>query len=386
MEIGVAPSGVFQSRPTANVFTTLLSLGPMSRVDLARHTGLSQAAITRAVRPLLDERFVIEEPYQPSGRSTGRPALSLRVIETRAAFIGIKITEDEVIAVLTDLRAQIRQTLHVPLTTHQVDEVVAVVASAVDELGGGRGRLRALGVSVSGDTDPTVGFVRASAFLGWRNVPLGYLVQTATGVPTALDNDVRALTVAEQLFGAGAGASSFALVTVGAGIGCGLVVHGRVIAGAHGVAGELGHLPIFPGDGPECACGNRGCLEAIASDHAILRDVRELTGSGNLTLCECLDLAHRGEDAVRAVYARAGHAIGLGIASVANLIGPSRIILSGEGLAAYDLFEGQIRHAFAERAFGAAADCELIVRPLPFDEWARGAAAIAIQRTLTPRA
>jgi predicted NBD/HSP70 family sugar kinase len=388
MDLGVAPSGVFQSRATAQVFTTLLSLGSMSRVDLARHTGLSPAAVTRAVRPLLDERYIVEAPAEHGRDATiGRPATSLRVRSDRAAFIGVKITGDQVIAVLTDLRAQTAATRHVPLPARDVDAVVPLVANVVDELRGqlGRhqGRLRALGVSVSGDIDPLAGFVRSSAFLGWRDVPLTYLMQSATGVPTTLDNDVRALTVAEGLFGAGAGLSSFVLVTVGAGIGCGIVVHDRVIAGARGVAGELGHLPVLPDDGPECVCGNRGCLEAIASDHAILRDVRDLTGDERMTLGQCLELAHRGEPAVRAVYARAGHAIGLGIASVANLIGPSRIILSGEGLAAYGLFEDQIRKVFADHAFGAAAECELIVRPLPFDEWARGAAAIAIQRTMT---
>jgi predicted NBD/HSP70 family sugar kinase len=388
MELGVAPSGVFQSRATAQVFTTLLSLGSMSRVDLARHTGLSPAAVTRAVRPLLDDRYIVEAPAEQGRDATvGRPATSLRVRPDRAAFIGVKITEDEVIAVLTDLRAQTTATRHMPLSARGVDAVVPLVAGVVDEfrghLGRNQGRLRALGVSVSGDTDPLAGFVRSSAFLGWRDVPLTYLMQTATGVPTTLDNDVRALTVAEQLFGAGAGVSSFVLVTVGAGIGCGIVVHDRVIAGARGAAGELGHLPVLPDDGPECVCGNRGCLEAIASDRAILRDVRNLTGDEQMTLGQCLELAHQGEPAVRAVYARAGRAIGLGIASVANLTGPSRIILSGEGLAAYGLFEGQIREVFAEHAFGAVADCELIVRPLPFDQWARGAAAIAIQRTMT---
>jgi predicted NBD/HSP70 family sugar kinase len=292
--------------------------------------------------------------------------------------------------VLTDLRAEISATRHAPLPARDAGAVLPVVATVTEELRGhlgrNQGRLRALGVSVSGDTDPVTGFVRSSSFLGWHDVPLAYLVQTATGVPTTLDNDVRALTVAEQMFGAGAGASSFVLVTVGAGIGCGIVVHDRVIAGAHGVAGELGHIPIMPEDGPQCGCGNRGCLEAIASDHAILRDVRRVTGDEGMTLGRCLALAHQGNTEVRAVYARAGHAIGLGIAAVANLVGPSRIILSGEGLAAYDLLEGQIRQVFAEHVFGAAADCELIVRPLPFDEWARGAAAIAIQRTMTSAA
>ncbi len=189
---------------------------------------------------------------------------------------------------------------------------------------------------------------------------------------------MRALTVAEQWFGDGVGLSDFAVVTVGAGIGCGLVVHGRVVSGAHGVAGEIGHVPVDP-DGPPCHCGNSGCLEAVAADAAILARVREVTGSDVAGTAEAVALAHRGDEGARAVYARAGEAIGRGIATVANLLGPQRVIISGEGLAAYDLYARQIRDGFAAAAFGSAARCEVRTRPLPFEEWARGAAATAIQ-------
>jgi predicted NBD/HSP70 family sugar kinase len=209
-------------------------------------------------------------------------------------------------------------------------------------------------------------------------VPLAELAAMTTGLPVTVDNDVRALTVAEQWFGAGAGLTDFALVTVGAGIGCGLVVHGRVVAGAHGVAGEIGHVVVDPA-GPPCHCGNRGCVEAIAGDAAIVARVREVTGVQVGDTAEALALAHRGDAGAREVYARAGEAIGRGIATVANLLGPERVIISGEGLAAYDLFAEQIRYSFAEAAFGSAARCDVRTRPLPFGEWARGAAATAIQ-------
>jgi predicted NBD/HSP70 family sugar kinase len=97
-----------------------------------------------------------------------------------------------------------------------------------------------------------------------------------------------------------------------------------------------------------------------------------------------MDQAHHGDQRLRAGYRRAGRAIGLALATVANLIGPQRIVLSGEGLAAYDLYQDEVRDTFAARAFGAAVDCELILRPLPFEEWARGAAAVAIQTLITP--
>ncbi|TQJ37368.1 ROK family protein, partial [Streptomyces sp. SLBN-115] len=186
----------------------------------------------------------------------------------------------------------------------------------------------------------------------------------------------------EQWFGAGVGLSNFAVVTVGAGVGCGLVVHGRVVAGAHGVAGEIGHVTVDP-DGPLCHCGNRGCVEAIAADPAILARIRERTGVEVADTAQAVDLARRGDAHAREAYSRAGEAIGRGIATVANLLGPERVVISGEGLAAYDLFAEQIRGAFAAAAFGSAARCDLQTRPLPFEEWARGAAATAIQSFIT---
>ncbi|MEU1369114.1 ROK family transcriptional regulator [Streptomyces sp. NPDC005803] len=364
------------------VFTTVLTHGPLTRTEIARRTTLSSAAVTKAVRPLMDAGYLVEGVDEEARSSVGRPANPVRVDGGRALFIGVKVTGDEIIAVLTDLCCRIRVARHVRLTTREPGAVLATIAGLVLELlteADGYGvEVRRIGLAVSGDVDRAAGVVRYSPFLDWRDVPLADLAETVTGLPVTVDNDVRALTVAEQWFGAGVGLSDFALVTVGAGIGCGLVVHGRVVSGAHGVAGEIGHLSIDP-LGPPCHCGNNGCVEAIAGDSAIVRRVREVTGLPVADPQEALELAHRGDPGAREAYARAGEAIGRAIGAVVNVIGPQRVIISGEGLAAYDLFAEQIRDAFTSSAFGTAAQCDVMTRPLPFEEWARGAAATAIQ-------
>ncbi|WP_328833513.1 MULTISPECIES: ROK family transcriptional regulator [unclassified Streptomyces] len=366
----------------SQVFTTVLSHGPLTRLEVARRTGLSAAAVTKAVRPLMEAGYLAEGADQDAPPALGRPANLVRVDGGRALFIGVKVTGDEIIAVLADLCCRLRVARHVPLTDHDPKAVLASIADLAqelrieaDELGI---RVLGLGLAVSGDVDRGEGVVRYSPFLDWRDVPLAELAAMTTGLPVTVDNDVRALTVAEQWFGAGAGLTDFAVVTVGAGIGCGLVVHGQVVAGAHGVAGEIGHVVVDP-VGPLCHCGNRGCVEAIAGDAAILTRVREVTGVHVADTAEALALAHRGDAGAREVYARAGEAIGRGIATVVNLFGPERVIISGEGLAAYDLFAEQIRDSFTAAAFGSAARCDVHTRPLPFDQWARGAAATAIQ-------
>ncbi|WEO99689.1 ROK family transcriptional regulator [Streptomyces sp. FXJ1.172] len=364
------------------VFTTLLSHGPLTRSEVARRTSLSPAAVTKAVRPLMELGYLVEGVDEEARPAVGRPASLVWVDGGSALFIGIKVTGDEIIAVLADLCCRVRISRHLRLTDREPQAVLPALTALVQELlteADGFGvRVRGVGIAISGDVDRTDGVVRYSPFLEWRDVPLAEIARTATGLPVTVDNDVRALTVAEHWFGAGVGLSDFALVTVGAGIGCGLVVHGRVVSGAHGVAGEIGHVSLDP-LGPLCHCGNRGCVEAIAADPAILRAVRAATGRQVGDAAEALALAHRGEPGVRAVYARAGEAIGKAIGFLVNLLGSERVIISGEGLAAYDLVAEGIQDAFAASAFGTAAQCDVMTRPLPFEEWARGAAATAIQ-------
>lgn len=366
----------------SQIFTTVLSHGPLTRLEVARRAGLSAAAVTKAVRPLLADGYLVEAADEEARPALGRPASLVRVDGGRALFIGVKVTGSELIGVLTDLCCRIRLARRVPLTDRATKAALASTAELAHELLAEAEDFGApvlgLGVAVSGDVDRAEGTVRYSPFLDWRDVPLAELAATTTGLPVTVENDVRALTVAEQWFGAGAGLSDFAVVTVGAGIGCGLVVHGRVVAGAHGVAGEIGHVTVDPA-GPPCHCGNRGCVEAIAGEAAIVSRIREATGIPVADATEAVRLAHQGVAGVREVYARAGEAIGRGIATVANLLGPERVIISGEGLAAYDLFAEQIRDAFTAAAFGSAARCDVQTRPLPFEEWARGAAATAIQ-------
>jgi predicted NBD/HSP70 family sugar kinase len=366
----------------SQIFTTLLSHGPLTRAETARRAGLSPAAITKAVRPLIEAGYLVEDTDEEARGALGRPANPVRVEGSRALFIGIKVTGDEIIGVLTDLCCRIRIARHVRFDSPGPQAVLASTTALVRELlteADGFGvRVQGVGVAVSGDVDRAGGVVRYSPFLEWHDIPLAEVVGVATGLPVTVDNDVRALTVAEQWFGAGAGLSDFAVVTVGAGIGCGLVVHGRVVSGAHGVAGEIGHLSVDP-TGPLCHCGNRGCVEAIAADSALVRGVRDTTGIQVAGAAQALELAHRGDAGAREVYARAGAAIGRAIGAVANLLGSERVIISGEGLAAYHLFAEQIRDAFAVSAFGTAARCDVKTRPLSFEEWARGAAATAIQ-------
>ncbi|WP_354637607.1 ROK family transcriptional regulator [Kitasatospora camelliae] len=364
------------------ILAMLLAESPLSRVELARRTGLSSTAVTKAARPLIDDGYLHELPPERTAPGAGRPANPLTVTSGREFFAGVKISADTLYGTVCDLRARMRTTIHRPLGERDPDSVSALlidlVAELLDTRPEFRERTRHLGIAVSGDVDRAAGRVRYSVLPGWRDVPLAKAIAGATGLNVTVENDVKALTVTEHWFGEGIGTEYFALVTIGAGIGSGLVVNGRLIAGAYGVAGEMGHIGIDPA-GPRCHCGQTGCVEAIASSDAILAAVRGATGREDLDFDGAVLLARGGNPAAREVFARAGRAIGTGIATLVSLLGPERVVVTGEGLDTYDLFGAHIKDAYEAHCFKAAAKCPLTLRPLPWEEWARSAAVIGIQ-------
>lgn len=394
-------SGPVEGSPAeAAVLITVLTAGPISRADIARRTGLSSAAVTRAAQPLIEAGFLRPAPASSEetgaaarngeeGGRMGRPSLPLVVNPLHTGAIGVKLTDREAFGVVCDLAGEVRAGASLPLITTTVDATVEVVADLVGrlrEVAEGIGfavSVRHVGLSVSGDVDHESGQVRYSPFLGWHQVDLGALVADRLRCPVVVENDVKALTVAEQWFGLGRGADDFTLVTIGAGIGCAIVIGGELVRGAHSVAGEIGHLPLGDAAVP-CHCGGHGCIEAEAGTEALTRRCREVVGDPALTLEQAIARARSGDRALAEVFQRAGRLVGLAIASVVNLIGSEQVIVSGEGVTSWDLVGPTIRDTFARQAFGAARRTPLHLQPLPFEEWARGAAAVALEEIAFP--
>jgi predicted NBD/HSP70 family sugar kinase len=361
------------------VFRRILTHGPIGRVDISRATGLSQAAVTKAVTPLIGAGFIVESDENRPSPSIGRPISPLAVAHDRAHIIGVKVTADRTYGVLTDLGANTLARTEELNATPAVADVITAVTRVVDTLRAASDTpIDGLGVAVSGDVDRNGGVVRDSPLLGWRQVPLAKALEEATGIPTVLENDVRALTVTELFFGSGRDAESFAIMTIGTGIGCGIYLHGRVVQGAHGVAGEIGPLPLAS-DEAVCACGRRGCVEAVASTAAILDLIRRGHDDDSLTIDDAFALAHQDDPIARNAFEQAGAVIGSALAALVNLIGPELVVIAGENVTEYELYEAHLRSTFAEHAFGAASDCEIVLRPHVFDDWARGAAACVVE-------
>ncbi|MFI9781388.1 ROK family protein [Streptomyces sp. NPDC051956] len=371
--------------PTApavtTVLTEILKRGPIPRIEVAQRTGLSQTAVTKAVARLTEQGLISAHDHRRSS-APGRPVQPLSVQAEAALAIGITVRVDEIFGVVTTLRAEVRQSIHRPLASTVpaavADSVATVIDTLLAELGPDAERVLGAGVAVSGEVDSTSGIVRTSPRLNWSDVPLRDLVQERHDLPVHIDNDVRALSIAEEWFGIGVDANSFAILTIGAGIGCGLYVNGDIVAGDHGVAGEIGHLPLGPSD-LLCTCGRHGCVETVASSNAIIQAIRAAKQDPLLTMREAVALARDGDPEARGAFERAGSVIGLALATVANLVGPGSILVAGESVTNYDLFDLRLREAFEAHVFGSAGACTIVAKSHTFEDWARGSAASAIQ-------
>lgn len=205
-----------------------------------------------------------------------------------------------------------------------VDDVVSAVARIADELAPAG---TPIGLAVPGIVDESRGLAVFSENLGWRDVPLREIAEERTGRPVHLLHDVRASGRAECQLGAGAGLADVVVVTIGTGISAAVQVHGLPVVRG-GFAGEIGHAVVVPGGEP-CACGNRGCLEAIASAGAIGRIYARLTGSAPSGAEEVLRRADAGDPVARRVWGSAVDALGAALASVSALLAPEAIVIAG---------------------------------------------------------
>ncbi|HEY3481343.1 MAG TPA: ROK family protein [Streptomyces sp.] len=207
----------------------------------------------------------------------------------------------------------------------------------------------AAGVAVPGIVDDAGGIAVYAANLGWKDVPLRALLsERLDGVPVALGHDVRTGGLAEGRIGAGNGADRFLFLPLGTGIAGAIGIDGRIEAGAHGYAGEIGHIVVRP-DGPECGCGQRGCLEALASAGAVSRAWAAASGDPDADAADCARAVAEGDPRALAVWRDAIDALAAGLVTGLTLLDP-RVLIIGGGLAeAGDLLFGPLRAAVEAR-------------------------------------
>ena len=350
--------------------------GPISRSEIARRLGLSAGSLTRLTGTLLDAGLLVEVGERADGRA-GRPSRLLDVVPASRSFLGLKLTGEAVLGAATDLRASVLATATEPLRSRSPEDVVAVIEHVVGRLATAvPSSVTALGVGVGALVSPT-GVVLSAPFLGWEDVDLRALLEARLHLPTVIENDVTAFTAYENWFGAARDAERFAVITLGAGVGYGLVVGERIVVGPDSGIGLVGHWPIDP-FGPVCTAGHRGCAQGVLTTSAIVAAVTTALGR-EVGYEEALDLAEAGEPGARRVVEDAGRGLGHLIAAVANLTVPELVVLGGEGVRLAVVAADAVQQGLREHRDPRAGALPLTTTSGDDTEWCRGAAALAIQ-------
>lgn len=363
---------------TADLARAVLIHGPISRADLAEYLGLSLPTLTRLTRPLIDRGLLFE--VEDLAQSTaGRPTKPLDVRAEAGHYIGIKLTGEAAIGVLTDLKAN--ELIHLELSfddrrVSTVQRTVIRLYQQIIEQFGYSSQVMAMGISIGGFVreDNTVGY---APFLGWEEVDFVGPIAAELGLPVYLENDIVAVTAAENWFGLGRGHKNFAVVTVGAGIGYGLVRQDRVVNSRDARIGLGTHIILDP-DGPSCNDGYRGCATAVLTIPSLITQASNFYGRG-VSFDEIVSLAKSGDAYATSLMQRAGWSFGKLISLIAAVALVDTFVLAGEAI---DL----VREAQDEvwRSINSDRNNHFMPLNLLFDEgsftaWARGAAAVAIQ-------
>lgn len=368
------------TRASRAVVLELLVHGQMSRADLARRCGLSPATLTRITKRLVDAGLLSESGAVQALR-TGRPSTPLSVNADLVHLIGVDITRSAMTLVRTDLLGQVLHERAISLRSTKPASVIQQLCDVVSRERRSDPLVRGFGVSLAGPISATSPTVRISPFLGWSNVDLVTELEERTGIATVVENDVRALTAVEHWFGGAAGLDDFALITVGAGVGCGAVVGGRLIEGVGGESGQIGHLPISS-SGPLCEQGHRGCARSYLASSLMIAQVEQTTGKHGLEYQDILELARSGDRIARRVVEDAGYALGQLIGTVASVTGPSKVLLSGEGVGFVELVMDTVSSRAAAVQHWTGDPVQIQVTAFNWTEWARGAAVVALRRQL----
>ena len=370
----------------SHVLNAIKTHGPIGRADIARRTGLSPATVTSISAKLISQDLVLEKSAGDS--SGGRPPILLVINPKGGYVVGIKLTETHAVCALTDLEAQIIAKSSMLLSGHNPSEVVndlaQMVLSFIREQRIAKKALLGVGIGLAGIVDAEGGVLRQSPIYGWDHVPLRDMLQSKLHIPVYIENDVNTLTLTEKWFGHGQDVDNFLTVTVGRGIGLGIVANGQFYRGQTGGAGEFGHTTINP-EGPLCACGKKGCLEAYVGDPGLIRAANESFDRGELSnsvqsLDELLLLAQTGNTAAIQIFDEAGRILGIGIANLISLFNPKKIIISGEGTREGDFLFIPMKESIQQNTMPGLFDPNTVmIAPWGDDAWARGAAGLVLR-------
>jgi predicted NBD/HSP70 family sugar kinase len=368
------------------VLQALHATGGTSRPELVRLTKLSRATVYALVTDLVTSGLVREESgtSEPENRSLGRPAQLLTLQPTAAYALGADIGHTHVRVALCDLYGvpvwDHVEAVEVDRAPHATLDLAAeLIHQALRECAAPIERVLGLGVGIASPVSGDGALVAEGIMPGWTDVRPGRELEQRTGIPTQLINDANAGALAEHLYGAGRGVDNMVYIRLSAGIGAGIVTSGHLLLGVGGLAGEIGHLLAIE-DGLICRCGNRGCLETVASPVAIARLLRD-SWDQPVAPDDLPSLLREDRVGARRAVEDAGAAVGRALAGVVTLINTQLIVVGGDLAAIGEPLFESMRRAIDRRALPhAGAQVRVVAGELGSRAEVRGAAGRVLAR------
>jgi len=386
------------------MFQAIHSQKKVSRIELAKQTGASLSSLTAITARLMNKGLIVESGLVSTIH--GRKPILLSARDDIAYYVGVDLGTYFLRVVVTDNNGNVLHRIQTESELHRGREAVLkkifkLINQAIEKSQDSARVIRGIGIAFSGVIDSRRGLVlslpRPGQALEWKNVPLQAAVEEKFGIPCVLQDSVRAIAIAEKVYGVASGLQEFIYVDVGMGIGSAIFVHGELYGGGGGSAGELGHVTVDE-RGPLCCCGSNGCLEAMASGGAVIQAIRNaiekgvdsrvrtLSG-GNLERVTIESIGQAAVDndslAFRILNDAFSH-IGVVLADIVNLLNPSVIILGGAVVRAVpELLLDTLRRVLKQRAMEKSAhEVELKTSALGGEGGAIGAARIVSEKVL----
>ncbi len=384
----------------ARTLEILLQARVISRPQLAKDTGLSRATIAILIDELLALGLVRELGLGDSGG--GRPPVMIEFNPDAAFALGARFRDNRWGIVLTNLDARVIRRLDAPLADLSPDAAIAALQTGVAEVTRAVDRARllpAIGLGTPGLVDMQAGLVKTAVDVDWFDVPIGAMAEAALGMPVYVANRSKVGALAEWWSGREQNLKNLIYISIGTGISAGVVIQGHLYTGANSSAGELGHVTIVP-DGPLCGCGNRGCLQALASGPAIADRAREqLRLNPNSLLIELVEghperilpetvfaAAEAGDALAQEVVHTTAVYLGIAIANLVNLFNPELIVLGGpvgqRGQILLDTVQAEAQRRAMAYPLSARAYCHKYIRSGCGRDWRGRTGPPAGERTL----
>lgn len=358
--------------------------GPLSRTQLTEVSGLSVGAVSQIITDLIENHWILE--VGEGDYTGGRRQVLLHLNPSAGYAIGLKLMENRIVCTVIDFEGR---TVHYQQHAFPgsdstpeaaVRELANIIGLTLNEIGLAHSQIFGVGIGLAGVVYSHSGMIRYSPFFGWRNVPLAALLSEQIGLPVYVENDVNTLTLSEHLFGAGRHQNHFIVVTVGRGIGMGIVINGQIYRGGNGGAGEIGHIVL---DLPHARRygSEAGSLESLSADLAVIQYARAHHKDRSLSFDDIVSGAENGDEIAREALEQSGEWLGVGVATAINILCPAMVIISGEGVAAGDYRLKPMLAAMRRYVFdGLLDDVQVVVKPADDQAWARGAASLVISK------